>query len=480
MKDHVIPSAARNLEPSSRNQSPPPPPPRTPAAPAPPVPLRNPHPPRRRGPTPPRGGPTPNTLAIRGIAYPPQVPTLRPMTSLTKRSWVLLAAALVFGMLATGAVSRCTTTSEIGRVLDPELEMARAYRGPQWTPDGTNVIFVPRNHLYTVNVTGEGLRRISRDGALNDAFEIDLAPNVSPNGGRIAYTTMRYRTGNLHSFEIVTSDLNGRDVQRLTDIEWLETNPVWSPDGTRIAFFSDRGDPEGHRGNFRLYVMNRDGSNVRSIAPATGVTLDPVVWSPNGEMLAFWGGQIESISDGRAVYACALYTVRADGSSLTNISGVPCLSNSSLGVYGVSGNVFLLPTWSPDSQRIAFVLWAEGQEGLFVATPEGSDVRKIADLPAASPLWLPVGSRIVYQKGDTLWAVSPDNPSRNWPVSSERVPASSYLSLSPNGNRIAAYHPIFGDAQKPWLQVISLDGTMTPVVLQQDLEALWASENLSR
>ena len=312
---------------------------------------------------------------------------------------------------------------------------------------------------------------------VRDDFEIDLAPNASPDGHRLALTTMRYKTGSLHSFEIVTVDIDGRNAERLTDIKWIDTNPVWSPDGERIAFFSDRGDPEGHRGHFRLYVMASDGSDVRNITPNIEVTLEPVVWSPNGNMLAFWG-QEEINSDGNRTYNCALYSVGEGGSNLAEVSEVPCLERFQ--GRPRSQGVFLLPTWSPDNRHLAFVSWGEKREGLFIAAPDGSDVRKIADLPAASPLWLPFGSRIVYHKGDTLWAVSPDNPSRNWPVSSERVPASSYLSLSPNGTRIAAYHPIFGGAQKPWLQVISLDGTITPVVLQQDLEVLWTSENLSR
>ena len=75
------------------------------------------------------------------------------------------------------------------------------------------------------------------------------------------------------------------DVRRLTENESLETNPVWSPDGTRIAFLSDRGNSVGR---FRLYTMAADGSDVRSVAPSVRASGDPPVWSPYGELLAFY------------------------------------------------------------------------------------------------------------------------------------------------------------------------------------------------
>ena len=389
------------------------------------------------------------------------------MTSLTKRSWVLLAAALVFGMLATGAVSRCTTTSEIGRVLEPELALVGAYRGPQWTADGQSLIVEYFEQLYYVEVTGNGLRRISRDGSAQDEFEIDLAPNVSPDGHQIAYTTMRYRTGNWHNFEIATADLNGRNDSRLTDIESLESNPVWSPDGTRIAFLSQGREPgENTCRRFKVYTMAADGTDERSVAPNTYVYYDPPVWSPDGERLAFWSG-VTIVSAEDEIYSRTLFTVRADGSELTRVSEALFDWRYSGDERPLSATTFSLPAWSPDSDRIAFVSESGGQGGLFVAAPDGSNVRKIIDPPANSPLWLPDGSTIVYNKGNTLWAVSPDNPSRNWEISSERVLRTSFLSLSPDGSRIAVYDPDFRQDKR--LMVISLDGTVTPDLLPPNL-----------
>jgi len=62
---------------------------------------------------------------------------------------------------------------------------------------------------------------------------------------------------------------DGSDVRRLTRTGALETVPVWSPDGTLIAFTSDRhkkrGKRERHNREFELYVMRADGSAIRRI-----------------------------------------------------------------------------------------------------------------------------------------------------------------------------------------------------------------------
>ncbi len=384
------------------------------------------------------------------------------MTGWTIRPLMLLAALVLMVYLASiAAVSSCS--SEPYRELEPELESVQAYRGPQWARGGQSLVFEYDEKLYIVEVDRTRLSRFPLHIPARDDFEIDVAPNVSPDGDRLAFTTMRYRTGSLHSFEIATVDIDGRNDERLTDIEWLDTNPVWSPDGERIAFFSDRGNPDGHRGHFHLYVMASDGANPQRVSPDGSANPAPAVWSPQGDTIAYWG-TTPILSDGNLIYVCALLSVNADGSDFTLVSQVPCLRNS-------AQRARLLPTWAPDGQRIAFISQGEGPEGLFVATRDGSDVRKIADLPAASPIWLPDGSSIVYLKDNTLWAVSPDDPSSTWEVSNELVRPSSYLTLSPDGSRIAVYNPGFRSAQHAWLKVIGLDGTATPVLLEKDFEA---------
>ena len=86
-----------------------------------------------------------------------------------------------------------------------------------------------------------------------------------------------------------------------------DTCPAWSPDGSQIAFDSDRD------GNYEIYVMNADGSNPHNLSNNPANDEDPV-WSPDGSQIAFdtkRGGNNE------------IYVMNADGSNQHNLSSNP-------------------------------------------------------------------------------------------------------------------------------------------------------------
>ena len=176
----------------------------------------------------------------------------------------------VLGVVLMGAVPECFSTLESESVIyDDEVPTAQANYTPQWAGEGTSLVFGNRETLYRVDTGGSRLQRVSNVSSYGKEWDVDLSPDVSQNGSRVAYATLRHGTGSfydkVHSFEIVTADLDGSNVQRLTENESLETNPVWSPDGSRIAFLSDQGN---FAGQFQLYTMADDGSDVRSVAPS--------------------------------------------------------------------------------------------------------------------------------------------------------------------------------------------------------------------
>ncbi|MFQ5795298.1 MAG: TolB family protein [Candidatus Bipolaricaulia bacterium] len=83
---------------------------------------------------------------------------------------------------------------------------------------------------------------------------ITTDPAWSPDGTRVAFVSNR--DGNL---EIYIVDMQSGAVNRLTNNESNEIAPTWSPDGTQIIFSSDRTD------NWELYVMDADGFNVKRL-----------------------------------------------------------------------------------------------------------------------------------------------------------------------------------------------------------------------
>jgi Tol biopolymer transport system component len=101
----------------------------------------------------------------------------------------------------------------------------------------------------------------SEQNRLTDDDRNDLLPSWSPDGTQIAFASDR--DSDINIIEIfVMNATDGSDVTRLTDNDAIDANPSWSPDGTQIAFASDRED-----GNFEIFVMNAtDGSEQTNLS----------------------------------------------------------------------------------------------------------------------------------------------------------------------------------------------------------------------
>ena len=167
-----------------------------------------------------------------------------------------------------------------------EWQQARYVR---WSPDGSQILFDasvgfvggPPVGLYGLEVESYELTEIVNplentwDEHSNGYYSGPMMYfDISPGGSRIAYSTCRYfdpntskfRYSDPNSYEIVVSNIDGTEILRLTENNHVDNYPVWSPDGTRIAFISDRDVrvydryPVG-----RLYTMAPDGSDVRHV-----------------------------------------------------------------------------------------------------------------------------------------------------------------------------------------------------------------------
>ncbi len=174
--------------------------------------------------------------------------------------------------------------------------------GPDWSPDGTTIVFNSdrdgggRLRGYLVDPDGSNLRAIDVDAWVE-------YPSFSPDGTRI---TFMGHAGS--AYRIYVADLASGAVEQLTDGPGNDGWPVWSPDGSMIAFTSERDDcryapsdaecwtdepDDEHRD---VWLMDADGSNERRVSTETGQF---VAWSPDGRYL---------LVSGRA-----LYVVRPDG-----------------------------------------------------------------------------------------------------------------------------------------------------------------------
>ncbi len=128
---------------------------------------------------------------------------------------------------------------------------------PSWSPNGRWIAFSSDrsgdHDLWVVRPDGTGLRQVTDTPTFQEGN-----PNWSPDGGRLAYDICESATfpcPGSPNYEIVTANADGTGVRRLTNVEGIDFNPAWSPDGTQIVFRSDR------TGFTHLFTMNADGSD---------------------------------------------------------------------------------------------------------------------------------------------------------------------------------------------------------------------------
>ncbi len=151
---------------------------------------------------------------------------------------------------------------------------------PYWSPDGSRIAYikfcpVPGKPgvfdlaLHVMNRDGTDPRPLLKCSARRDIVNA----NWSPDGRRLVFEVATARpngrSAGSRQSDIAVINADGTGLRRLTRTAALETHPVWSPDGRRIAFTSDRHAKRGRLEPlgpaFELYTMRADGRDVRRV-----------------------------------------------------------------------------------------------------------------------------------------------------------------------------------------------------------------------
>lgn len=170
---------------------------------------------------------------------------------------------------------------------------------PAWSLDGSRIVFANYTgattlgpYLYLMDADGGNMRPLKRMQRESPKALIGSAPDWSPDGTKIAYQVCTNCEQGGDNYEISTVEVAGEDydpdqIHAVTDHPASDTYPAWSPDGSRIAFTSNRDYVNADSMRFRqdLYLISTDGSNLKRITN-TGFAKDPI-WNPSSSAITF-------------------------------------------------------------------------------------------------------------------------------------------------------------------------------------------------
>lgn len=229
---------------------------------------------------------------------------------------------------------------------------------PQWSPDGTRIVWnrnrgdSPTGRLMVMNADGTGKHRLAGDE------RDDLGARWSPTGGEIVFNSRNDCYGlacTISQLDVHVVDVDGSNERNLTQSGEDEFSPVWSPDGSRIAFARMVGDDD-----VEIFVMNADGSGIVQLTDTPEANVIPA-WSPDGSQIAFT--QVTDFDNFETRLGVVDVGTRE----------VRILTTEEVGGVG--------PTWSPDGANIAFSghrsLRRTASYEIHTVRPDGSELRRL-------------------------------------------------------------------------------------------------------
>jgi TolB protein len=247
---------------------------------------------------------------------------------------------------------------------------------PSWSADGQKVVFERFSgeseedfdqDIFVMDADGTDVRQMTGDETNDEAY--DFSPSFSPDGGTIAFVRGTYEEStDTETADIFTVDIDSGEVTNLTNTPTTyEGSPVYSPDGSQIAF-SMYGSTSSD-----IFVMNSaDGSDQKNLTKTGRIDEYGPDWSPDGSKLIFTSYRF-SFGGGEPNESSEIAVMNPDGTQRKNLTESAAYEES--------------PTFSPNGRRIVFSRYSFSRAGgessdIFVMRADGTGGRRLTDTRA--------------------------------------------------------------------------------------------------
>ena len=300
---------------------------------------------------------------------------------------------------------------------------------PLWSPDGTQMVFASDGaldgsdtlaqyyYLWIMKANGSGRQPLYTNNPIIYSAVGNVA-DWSSGGTKVAISESFANT-----FQIAVVNADGSNPTPLAD----GLAPVWSPDGTKLAFEGFAGsDPDGN-----IFTVQANGTGLTQLTQfAEPFNAVAPVWSPDGTKLAFSVGNMQG-------GGYTIWIMNADGSNQTSYPG-------SSFIYDWGNMIGRIVNWSPDSTKVAFPSTAAldgnpsdpdiNSVNIWVMNADGTNRHPLTQYNVNPgtyvfvPTWSPDGSEIAFLSGGDLDGSG--QPSTQWCIWTMKADGSGAAPLT--------------------------------------------------
>ncbi len=244
------------------------------------------------------------------------------------------------------------------------------------SPDHKVILFDLQETLWSMPITGGTAKRLT-DPMLEPAL-----PDWSPKGNLIAF--QGYKGGTFH---IWLMKPDGTGVRQLTGGHGDDREPRISPDGSKVAFSSDR----ALKGRYDIWVADIATGNLTEKTSGPEEDYEPA-WSPDGTTIAFVSGMGIARGHGASVSGVTIKTVDKVG-KIAEVFSIPkAPPDPGAEPMATGGKHIDSPVWSPDGKSIAYTLFSNGKSELMIGEKRVGSAEDVFPFHAS---WLP-GGKVLY------------------------------------------------------------------------------------